>query len=39
MFGMTSSRSARKTALAAAFGLTAAGTALWAGLGAAQPAH
>ncbi|MER5481970.1 alkaline phosphatase family protein [Streptomyces sp. NPDC002812] len=32
-------RSRRKTALAAALGLTAAGTALWAGIGAAQPAH
>ncbi|KJY35001.1 acid phosphatase, partial [Streptomyces sp. NRRL S-444] len=36
---MTSSRSRRKTALATAFGLTAAGTALWAGIGAASPAH
>ncbi len=39
MFGMTISRPRRKTALATAFGITAAGAALWAGLGGAQPAH
>ncbi|GAA3070929.1 hypothetical protein GCM10020254_13400 [Streptomyces goshikiensis] len=39
MFGMSRSQVSRKTALAAAFGVTAAGAALWAGIGAAQPAH
>ncbi|AYV31393.1 Phosphoesterase family protein [Streptomyces sp. ADI95-16] len=39
MFGMSRSQVSRKTALATAFGVTAAGAALWAGIGAAQPAH
>lgn len=39
MFGMPISRSRRKTALATAFGVTAAAAALWAGIGTAQPAH
>lgn len=40
MFGMPLSRPRRKTALATAFGVTAAGAALWASIGAAaQPAH
>lgn len=39
MFGMPLSRSRRKTALATAFGVTAVGAALWAGIGSAQPAH
>ncbi|WP_405486148.1 alkaline phosphatase family protein [Streptomyces sp. NBC_00096] len=36
---MPLSRSRRKTALATAFGVTAVGAALWAGIGSAQPAH